>query len=183
MSDLITETGGAAPAPGGAEEAPETTRVGASAPPRVTLTGASGINPASTSGGPGGLRTERGQTTIAEVVVLKVAGIAAREVGGVYALGGGVARALGAVTQRLSMGESNSQGVSVEVGEREAAVDLTVVVEYGESIPRVAQQIRENVIRRIEGITGLGVTEVNVAVVDLYLPGEDQPENESARVS
>ncbi len=129
----------------------------------------------------GGLQTEKGQTTIADPVVTKVAGLAAREVGGVYELGGGVARALGAVTQRLPVGDNTTQGVSVEVGEKEAAVDLTVVVEYGESIPMVAQQIRENVIRRIEGITGLAVTEVNVAINDLHLPGDDQ-DDESSRV-
>jgi len=67
------------------------------------------------------------------------------------------------------------------VGETEAAVDLTVVVEYGESIPRVAQQIRENVVRRIEGITGLTVTEVNVAINDLHLPDDDQ-DDEPSRV-
>jgi uncharacterized alkaline shock family protein YloU len=124
--------------------------------------------------GSGPLDTDKGQTTIANPVVTKVAGIAAREVGGVHQLGGGVARALGAVTQRLPVGDNSAQGVSVEVGEREAAVDVTVIVDYGESIPRVAQEIRDNVIRRIEGITGLTVTEVNVAVNDLYFPGEDQ---------
>jgi uncharacterized alkaline shock family protein YloU len=115
-------------------------------------------------------------------VVTKVAGIAAREVGGVHELGGGVARALGAVTQRLPVGDSNTQGVSVEVGEKEAAVDVTVIVDYGESIPRVAQEIRDNVIRRIEGITGLTVTEVNVAVNDLYFPGENQDDEQPSRV-
>lgn len=129
----------------------------------------------------GTLQTERGQTSIADPVVTKVAGIAAREVGGVHELGGGVARALGAVTQRLPVGDNTTQGVSVEVGEKEAAVDLTVVIEYGESIPRVAQHIRDNVIRRIEGITGLSVTEVNVAVNDLHLPGDDS-DSEPARV-
>lgn len=131
--------------------------------------------------GTGGLQSEKGQTTIADPVVSKVAGLAAREVGGVYELGGGVARALGAVTQRLPVGDNASQGVSVEVGEKEAAIDLTVIVEYGESIPRVAQQIRENVVRRIEGITGLSVTEVNVAVNDLHLPGDDH-DDEPSRV-
>lgn len=132
-------------------------------------------------GGPGELQTEKGQTTIADPVVTKVAGIAAREVAGVHRLGGGVARALGAVTQRLPVGDSSNQGVSVEVGETEAAVDLTVVVEYGESIPNVARQIRENVIRRIEGICGLAVTEVNIAVNDLYMAGEDE-DDEPSRV-
>lgn len=133
----------------------------------------SGTSVATTSA----LQSDRGNTTIADPVVSKVAGMAAREVGGVFALGGGVARALGAVAQRLPVGDTSTQGVSVEVGERQAAVDLTVVIEYGESIPRVTQQIRENVIRRIEGITGLSVTEVNVSVNDLHIPGEEtEPE-------
>ena len=76
----------------------------------------------------------------------------------------------------------DGQGVDVEVGEREAAVDLTVIIDYGESIPEISEQIRDNVIQRIEGITGLRVTEVNVAVNDLYFPGDEQPE-QPARVS
>ncbi|MBV9415442.1 MAG: Asp23/Gls24 family envelope stress response protein [Solirubrobacterales bacterium] len=127
------------------------------------------------------LQTERGRTTIADAVVTKVAGVAAREVRGVYDLGGGMARTLGSVTQRVGVGDERTQGVSVEVGEREAAVDLTVVVEYGESIPRVSQAVRDNVIKRIEGITGLSVTEVNVSVDDLYFPGDEAPE-QPARV-
>jgi uncharacterized alkaline shock family protein YloU len=69
----------------------------------------------------------------------------------------------------------------VEVGEREAAVDLTLVIEYGESIPQVSDAVRENVIKRIEGITGLSVAEVNIAVNDLHFPGDDMPEE--SRVS
>ena len=127
------------------------------------------------------LQSERGQTTIADVVVTKVAGVAAREVRGVYDLGGGIARTLGSVTQRVGVSDERTQGVSVEVGEREAAVDLTLVVEYGESIPRVSQAVRDNVIKRIEGITGLSVTEVNVSVNDLSFPGDEAPE-QPARV-
>jgi uncharacterized alkaline shock family protein YloU len=122
------------------------------------------------------LQSGRGTTSIADPVVTKVAGIAAREVAGVHALGGGVGRALGGITQRVGLGDERSQGVTVEVGEREAAVDLTLIMEYGESIPQVTQRVRENVIRRIEGITGLQVTEVNIAVNDLYFPGDEQPQ-------
>jgi uncharacterized alkaline shock family protein YloU len=130
------------------------------------------------------LQSERGNTTIADAVVTKVAGIAAREVGGVHALGGGVGRALAGVTSRVGIGDSSGQGVSVEVGEKEAAVDLTIVIEYGESVPQVSQAVRENVIKRIEGITGLHVTEVNVAVNDLYLPGDDDEQSDQpARVA
>jgi len=134
--------------------------------------------------GPGTpLQTERGNTTIANDVVTKVASIAAREVRGVHSLGGGVSRALGSVTQRVGLADERTQGVSVEVGEREAAVDVTATVEYGESVPQVSQAIRDNVIKRIEGITGLSVTEVNVAITDLYFPGDDAPEpQQPARV-
>ena len=124
----------------------------------------------------GPLQTERGQTTIADAVVTKVASEAAREIRGVHELGGGLTRAVGSVTQRVGVGDERTQGVSVEVGEREAAVDLTLVIDYGESIPRVSQAVRDNVIKRIEGITGLTVTEVNLTVNDLYFPGDEVPE-------
>lgn len=122
------------------------------------------------------LESEHGSTSIADTVVTKVASIAAREVRGVHELGGAAARTLGAVTQSVGLTDERTQGVSVEVGEREAAIDLTLVIEYGESIPRVSQAVRDNVIKRIEGITGLSVTEVNIAVNDLYFPGDETPE-------
>jgi uncharacterized alkaline shock family protein YloU len=122
------------------------------------------------------LESRRGRTAIDDSVVTKVASVAAREVRGVHELGGSVTRAVGSVTQRVGLTDERSQGVSVEVGEREAAVDLSVVIDFGESIPRVTEAIRENVIRRIEGITGLTVTEVNVAVNDLYFPGDETAE-------
>jgi uncharacterized alkaline shock family protein YloU len=134
---------------------------------------------ASAGAGSRELSSQKGQTTIADAVVTKVAGLAAREVPGVHDLGGGTARAVGSVTQRVGLGDQRAQGVSVEVGQREAAVDLTLVIEYGESIPQVSDAVREQVIKRVEGITGLSVTEVNVSVNDLYFPGDDQPEEES----
>lgn len=127
------------------------------------------------------LSSELGSTTIADPVVTKIASIAAREVGGVHDLGGGTARTIGGLTRSVGIGDERMQGVAVEVGEREAAVDLTVVVEYGESIPQIANALRENVTRRIEGMTGLTVTEVNIAVNDLYFPG-DEAAAEPARV-
>lgn len=127
---------------------------------------------AGTKAGP--LHTEHGSTTISDAVVTKVVGIAASEVPGVYALGGGAARAVGSITQRVGIGDSRTQGVAVETGETEAAVDLTLVVEYGESIPEVAGRVRENVIKRVYGITGLRVTEVNITVNDMHFPGDDE---------
>lgn len=128
------------------------------------------------------LVTEQGTTTIAEGVVSKVAGIAAREVSGIHALGGGAARAVGNMTSRVGIGDKHSQGVSVEVGTREAAIDLTVVIEYGESIPQVAEAVRQNVVKRLLGITGLNVTEVNINVTDLHFAGDDIEEPTESRV-
>jgi uncharacterized alkaline shock family protein YloU len=141
-----------------------------SAPRQQSVRGAGG-----SARGEAALESERGSTTLADVVVTKVASIAAREVPGVHELGGGVARAVGSLTQRAGVGDQRTQGVSVEVGQREAAVDLTLVIEYGESIPQVSEAVRENVIKRVEGITGLSVTEVNIAVNDLYFPGDEAP--------
>jgi uncharacterized alkaline shock family protein YloU len=129
---------------------------------------------------PSALQTSQGSTTIADGVVQKIAGLAAREVAGVHALGGGAARTFGAIRDRIpGATQSIGQGVSVEVGERQAAVDLDVVTEYGAPIAEVARSIRRNVIGAVEGMTGLQVTEVNIAVNDIHLPTDDagaQPE-------
>jgi uncharacterized alkaline shock family protein YloU len=120
------------------------------------------------------LHSDLGKTTIGDGVVTKVAGLAAREVPGVHDLGGYAARAVGSVTEKVGLGGAFNQGVSVESGDTEAAVDLALVIDYGESIPRVADAVRSQVIKRVEGITGLTVIEVNITVNDLYFPGDDQ---------
>lgn len=120
------------------------------------------------------LVTSHGTTTIASTVVQKIAGLAAREVHGVFDLGGGVTRAFGAIRDRIpGANASAGQGVSVEVGEKQAAVDLQLVVEYGVSIADVARSVRTNTITAIEQMTGLEVVEVNIVVNDVHLPDED----------
>ncbi|MEV0697537.1 Asp23/Gls24 family envelope stress response protein [Saccharopolyspora sp. NPDC050389] len=122
--------------------------------------------------------TSQGKTTIAASVVQKIAGIAAREISGVYAMGGGVSRAFGAIRDRIpgGSGTSSTSGVQVEVGEKQAAVDLDIVVEYGASIVDLARAVRRNVITAVERMTGLEVIEVNIAVNDIHLPEEDGEE-------
>lgn len=122
------------------------------------------------------LQTEHGTTTIADGVVAKIAGIAAADVAGVHALGGGTARAIGALRERIPGGTTNhAQGISVEVGEREAAVDVELVTEYGVPVVDVAEGVRRNVITSVERMTGLQVIEVNIAVTDVHLPQDDAP--------
>ncbi|MGW2521653.1 Asp23/Gls24 family envelope stress response protein [Streptomyces sp. NPDC001617] len=125
----------------------------------------------------------RGRTTIADGVVEKIAGIAAREVPGIHALGGGFTRTMGAMRDRVPGGHpSAGRGVKVEVGEKQTAIDLQVVVEYGVGIREVTAEVRENVIAAVERMTGLEVVEVNIAVNDVHLPDEDNEESHEDRV-
>ncbi len=127
----------------------------------------------------GPLQTERGTTTIQDTVVSKVAGIAAQEVEGVR-MGGGTSQAVGSIMSAVpGVGsQSESRGVSVEVGEVEAAVDLSMSVEYGRAIHQVAEAVRRNVIRRVENLVGLRVTEVNITVNDIFFPQQEQQEQQ-----
>jgi uncharacterized alkaline shock family protein YloU len=117
------------------------------------------------------LRTERGSTRIEDSVVAKIAGIAAQEVEGIQ-MGGSTARAVGGFLDSVGGGGGPTRGVSAEVGEEEAATDLSMAVEYGRPIPQISEAVRHNVINRIENLTGLRVTEVNITVNDILLPEE-----------
>ncbi|MGW7197730.1 Asp23/Gls24 family envelope stress response protein [Streptomyces chryseus] len=127
----------------------------------------------------GGDPSSRGRTTIADGVVEKIAGLAARDVVGVHAMGGGLSRTFGAVRDRVPGGaKSVSRGVKAEVGEVQTALDLEIVVEYGVAIADVARAVRGNVVSAVERMTGLEVVEVNIAVSDVKLPDEEEDEPE-----
>lgn len=183
MSNLLT---GATPVPYRPIEATamtdNITSVGGGSRPEAGVSALKGPT------GAGAPAETRGKTTIADGVVAKIAGMAAREVPGIYNLGAGMARAFGAMRERVpgaggGGGGAVTRGVKVEVGERQAAVDLDVVVEYGVSIVDVAGGVRTNVISAVERMTGLEVVEVNIAVDDVHLPDEEeQTEPDEGRV-
>ena len=110
---------------------------------------------------------DHGRTTIAESVVAKIASLAAQEVSGVDSLGGAISGAIAGVVGRVRGSEHKTAGVGVEVGTKQAAVDLTMKVRYPFPIHEVADAVRQNVTERIESMTGLEVVEVNIAVTDL----------------
>ena len=145
----------------------------------TTDSSATAIKPTSRGAG-SELEISQGRTTVADTVVAKIAAMAAREISGVYQLGGGAARALGALRERIpgSGGSNVAQGVAVEVGETQAAVDIDVVVEYGVRITDLAAGVRRNVITSLERMTGLEVVEVNVAINDIHLPSDESAEGE-----
>jgi len=121
------------------------------------------------------LTSEQGKTTIADAVVAKIAGIAAREIDGVHELvPHGVGETITGLAQRVTGADTRTRGVSVDVGAQEAAVVLRFVADYGVSIPQVAEAVRRNVIDRIRAMTGLLVTTVNIDVTDLFFPDDER---------
>ena len=115
---------------------------------------------------------EVGSIKIADEVVAIIAGLAATEVKGVAGMSGGI---VGGIAELV--GKKNpSKGVKVEVGEKEAAVDLFVIVEFGVRIPEVAHEIQRNVKKSIESMTGLKVVEINVHVQGVAFPHEQRDE-------
>ena len=115
-----------------------------------------------------------GRTVISEAAVAKVAGIAARAVPGVYSLGSGPSRALGAIRDAVGSADHGA-GVRVEVGETQVAVDIDLVAVYGTPLQTLADQIRAAVYSAVEELVGLEVIEVNVEINDVYVPGPAKP--------
>jgi uncharacterized alkaline shock family protein YloU len=112
---------------------------------------------------------ERGRTIISDSVVAQIAGMAAQEVDGVY-MGGSASRAAGGIIGGITGSESQTRGVSVEIGTTEAAVDLTMGVEYGRNILEVVEEVRRRISERVQSLTGLRVTELNATISDIVFP-------------
>jgi len=119
-------------------------------------------------------KTDMGSIQISPEVIEVIAGLATVEINGVAGMSGGFA---GGIAELL--GKKNlSKGVKVEVGQRQAAVDVSIIIEYGFKIPEVAHEIQHNVKRAIESMTGLDVIEVNVHIHDVHFKALDKEKSE-----
>ncbi len=133
-------------------------------------------------GGGSPLQSDRGKTTINDAVVVSIAAQVVQEVSGAEpqidtGRGGGSipgdnSPTVGELFGKVTGSSRGSRGVSVEVGETQAALDLTITVPYGRSIPEITQTMRDGVIQRVENLTGLQVTEVNITVKDVFFPNQ-----------
>lgn len=130
------------------------------------------------------LPAERGRTTIRNEVVEKIAAIAAREVPGVFDLGGDVARIFSAVRERIGLGEHDAdQGVKVRLDGKSAEIELTIVIEFGFVVSSVTDKVREKVISSVESMLGLDVTDVEVIVDDVHIADEGPVGDDAARAA
>ncbi|GAC1404627.1 MAG: Asp23/Gls24 family envelope stress response protein [Chloroflexota bacterium] len=136
--------------------------------------------PATPGSSSGATTTESdgGKTIIDDVVVAKIAAAACQEVGGIHdmgtkGVGGAVAGAFGAMTGGSD--QQSTKGVTVEVGQREAIVNVNLIVDYGARIPQLVEALRKNVTDRVLTLTGLTVRAVNVEVSDVYFPPQQPP--------
>ncbi len=126
------------------------------------------------------LEGDRGSTTINDGVVSRIAGTAAGEIEGVY-MGGSASRTAGGMLESMTGSDSQKRGISVEVGRTEAAIDLTMGIEYGRNILDLVGQVRNRISQRVESLTGLRITELNVTVSDIIFRGEQRDGEEGRR--
>ena len=119
-------------------------------------------------------RSKYGTVKISNDVVAIIAGIAATEIEGVAGMSGGIT---GGIADILGM-KNLSKGVKVEVGDKQTAIDLYIIVEYGTKIKELGEKIQENVKKSVETMTGLEVVEVNVNIQGVNIVKKNDVEDE-----
>lgn len=108
--------------------------------------------------------TDLGTVRINNDAIATIASVAAMEIKGVHRMGGGLTRTVyEAIFRRTS-----SKGVKIDMGDSESRLTVSIVVEYGVDIPRIADEVQENVKRAVEKMAGLVLSEVDVVVESVY---------------
>lgn len=123
----------------------------------------------------------QGRTIISDHAVAKVVGVAARAVAGVHALGNGASRSIGAIRDVVGATDL-TQGIRVEVGDTQVAVDIIVMADYGVPLQELAMNIRIAVYQAVEELVGRSVIEVNIEITDVYVPTLHENEKTRSRL-
>ena len=108
--------------------------------------------------------TDLGVVRINNDVITAIASIAAQEVKGMYKMGGGLGRTLFDMATR----KSGAKGVKVQTTDSEVRLTVSIVVEYGVDIPRIADEVQENVKRAVEKMTGLVLSQIDVIIEGVH---------------
>ena len=113
--------------------------------------------------------THQNTLTFEDQVIKKIAGIAANEIKGILSMSGGF---MSGLTDRFRSTEDITKGINAEVGEKQVALDLKVIVEYGKNVPAIFSETVNNVKKSVHDMTGLEVVEVNMHVEDVMTRSE-----------
>ncbi|MGV6998220.1 Asp23/Gls24 family envelope stress response protein [Priestia megaterium] len=113
--------------------------------------------------------THQNTLTFEDQVIKKIAGIAANEIKGILSMSGGF---MSGLTDRFRSTEDITKGINAEVGEKQVALDLKVIVEYGKNVPAIFSETVNNVKNSVHEMTGLEVVEVNMHVEDVMTRSE-----------
>lgn len=122
-------------------------------------------------------KDDEGTITFAGEVIATIAGLAAIDINGVAGMSGGLRSGVSELFGRKDL----TKGIKVEVGKEEVAVDISIIVDYGVSIPEVAENIQNSVVKAIETMTGLNVVEVNISVQGIEVPNPEKDEAKAAK--
>ncbi|KML30622.1 MULTISPECIES: Asp23/Gls24 family envelope stress response protein [Priestia] len=113
--------------------------------------------------------TNQNTLTFEDQVIKKIAGMAANEIKGILSMSGGF---MSGLTDRFRSTEDITKGINAEVGEKQVALDLKVIVEYGKNVPAIFSETVHNVKKSVHDMTGLEVVEVNMHVEDVMTRSE-----------
>ncbi|GAB1764427.1 MULTISPECIES: Asp23/Gls24 family envelope stress response protein [Priestia] len=113
--------------------------------------------------------THQNTLTFEDQVIKKIAGMAANEIKGILSMSGGF---MSGLTDRFRSTEDITKGINAEVGEKQVALDLKVIVEYGKNVPAIFSETVHNVKKSVHDMTGLEVVEVNMHVEDVMTRSE-----------
>lgn len=116
--------------------------------------------------------------TFEDQVIKKIAGIASNDVKGILSMSGGF---MSGLTDRFRSTEDITKGIDAEVGERQVALDLKVIVEYGKNIPSIFQDAVTKIKKSIHDMTGLDVVEINMHVEDVMTRSEFDAKSKSSK--
>ncbi|MGH1841869.1 Asp23/Gls24 family envelope stress response protein [Enterococcus gallinarum] len=128
--------------------------------------------------GPTGETSVNGSLTYDDKVIQKIIGIALEDVDGLLTVDGGF---FSNIAEKLVNTDNVTSGINTEVGKKQVAVDMDIVVEYGRNIPEVAERVKEVIHREVANMTQLDVIEVNINVVDIKSEAEYQEDSETVQ--